>query len=260
MSEKTSSAGAPVGHCQLGLVLAELPHAQLSRTGMGLEGFPHGILSALEFLNDDAVAHQLSVQAQIPKQVKHCGDRDVPIRLRVGGAPLVTLGAAAGSAAVPSEAGSPTAAHRAYPVVDPASDEHVMLVKTLPTDPPQVVARDKWHFTESDTVALDGGFEPGRIYDVVYLSEGPRVVGTGLAGTRDLVSFFKYDESADNPLPGIDYALGWGVVANRPISPPFPLSGVQRGRIGPTGLRRGIRSGGRRRPWVVQPSVRPGLA
>ena len=101
--------------------------------------------------------------------------------------------------------------HRAYPVVDPASDEHVMLVKTLPTDPPRVVPRDRWRFTGPGTVALDGSFEPGRIYDVVYLSEGPRVVGTGLAGTRDLVSFFKYDESADNPLPGIEYALGWGV-------------------------------------------------
>ena len=70
--------------------------------------------------------------------------------------------------------------HRAYPVVDPASDEHVMLVKTLPTDPPRVVPRDRWRFTGPGTVALDGSFEPGRIYDVVYLSEGPRVVGTGL--------------------------------------------------------------------------------
>ncbi|HAK55858.1 MAG: alpha/beta hydrolase domain-containing protein [Vicinamibacterales bacterium] len=103
--------------------------------------------------------------------------------------------------------------HRAYPVVDPSSDEHVMLVKTLPTDPPEVVPRDRWRFTDLGTVTveLEGGFEPGRIYDVVYLSEGPRVVGTGLAGTRDIVSFFKYSESPDNPLPGIDHALAWGV-------------------------------------------------
>ena len=101
--------------------------------------------------------------------------------------------------------------HRAYPVIDPASDEHVMLVKTLPNDPPQVVPRDRWRFAEPGTVELDGGFEPGRIYDVVYLSEAPRVVGTGLAGTRDIVSFFKYDDTTANPLPGIEYALGWGV-------------------------------------------------
>ena len=53
---------------------------------MGREGFPHGILSALEFLSDCAVAHQLSVQAQIPEQVKHLGDREVPIRLSASAA------------------------------------------------------------------------------------------------------------------------------------------------------------------------------
>ena len=101
--------------------------------------------------------------------------------------------------------------HRAYSVVNPASDEHVMTVKSLPTDPPTVVPRDRWRFTEPGTVEIDGGFVPGQIYDVVYLSEGPRVIGTGLAGTRDIVSFFKYEEGDANPLPNTEYALGWGV-------------------------------------------------
>ena len=101
--------------------------------------------------------------------------------------------------------------HRAYSVVNPASDEHVMTVKSLPTDPPTVVPRDRWRFTEPGTVELDGGFVPGQIYDVVYLCEGPRVIGTGLAGTRDIVSFFKYEEGDANPLPNTEYALGWGV-------------------------------------------------
>ena len=101
--------------------------------------------------------------------------------------------------------------HRAYSVVNPASDEHVMTVKSLPTDPPTVVPRDRWRFTEPGTVELDGGFVPGQIYDVVYLSEGPRVIGSGLAGTRDIVSFFKYEEGDANPLPNTEYALGWGV-------------------------------------------------
>ena len=62
-----------------------------SPRGMGLDGFPHGALSAPEHRTDRAVAHVLSVQAQIPKQVKRLGHRAVPIRLRIGGAPLVTL-------------------------------------------------------------------------------------------------------------------------------------------------------------------------
>ena len=61
------------------------------------------------------------------------------------------------------------------------------------------------------TVSLDGGFEPGRIYDVIYRSADPRVVGIGLSGTRDLISFLKYDTTAENPMPGIRYAIGWGV-------------------------------------------------
>jgi len=101
--------------------------------------------------------------------------------------------------------------HRAYSVINPASNEHIMTVKSLPTDPPTVIPRDRWRFTEPGTVELDGGFVPGQIYDVVYLSEGPRVIGTGLAGTRDIVSFFKYEEGDANPLPDTDYALGWGV-------------------------------------------------
>ena len=54
-------------------------------------GFPHGVLSAPDRLTDHAIAHVLFVQAQIPEQVKHLGHREVPIRLRIGGAPLVTL-------------------------------------------------------------------------------------------------------------------------------------------------------------------------
>ena len=101
--------------------------------------------------------------------------------------------------------------HAAYSVVGPGNDEHAMTVRDLPTDPPETVPRDAWRFTEPGALELDGGFEPGRIYDVVYLSRDPKVVGVGLAGTRDIVSFFKYDTSEANPLPGIRYAIGWGV-------------------------------------------------
>lgn len=102
--------------------------------------------------------------------------------------------------------------HQAYPVVEPASAEHRLLVRTLPTDVPQEIPRSRWHFTGTGTVKLDGGFEAGRIYDVVYRARDPRVVGVGLAGTRDLVSFFKHaDEAAGNPMPGLRFAIGWGV-------------------------------------------------
>jgi hypothetical protein len=101
--------------------------------------------------------------------------------------------------------------HLAYQAIDPNAPENVMTVRDEPTAKGQVIPRTRWRFTDGQTVALDGGFEPGRIYDVLYKTADPRVLGCGLAGTRDLISFFKYDDSPDNPSPGLKYAIGWGV-------------------------------------------------
>jgi hypothetical protein len=101
--------------------------------------------------------------------------------------------------------------HLAYPVLDANATDNVMTVRDDPTAKGQVIPRSRWHFTDAQNVALDGGFEPGRIYDVVYRTADPRVLGCGLAGTRDLISFFKYDTSPDNPSPGLKHAIGWGV-------------------------------------------------
>ena len=101
--------------------------------------------------------------------------------------------------------------HQAYPVLDPANVENTMTVRDDPTAKGTLIPRAKWRFVDAGTVALDGGFEPGRIYDVVYRTADPRVLGFGLSGTRDLLSFIKYDKSDANPARGVTLALGWGV-------------------------------------------------
>jgi hypothetical protein len=101
--------------------------------------------------------------------------------------------------------------HKAYPVLDPNSADNVMTVRDDPVAKGQLIPRARWRFVDPGTVALDGGFEPGRIYDVVYRTADPRVLGCGLAGARDLVSFMKYDTSSENPMPGLRFAIGWGV-------------------------------------------------
>jgi hypothetical protein len=101
--------------------------------------------------------------------------------------------------------------HKAYPVLDPNATDNVMTVRDDPIAKGEVVPRSRWRFVDSGIVALDGGFEAGRIYDVVYRTADPRVLGCGLAGVRDLVSFMKYDTSDDNPMPGLRAAIGWGV-------------------------------------------------
>ena len=101
--------------------------------------------------------------------------------------------------------------HKAYAPIDPNSPDNVMTVRDEPIARGQLIPRSKWRFVDGLTVTLDGGFEPGRIYDVVYRTADPKVVGVGLSGARDLISFLKYDSSADNPMPGLRYAIGWGV-------------------------------------------------
>jgi hypothetical protein len=100
--------------------------------------------------------------------------------------------------------------HRAYPVLDRESVENVMTVRDNRTDTPQVVPHDRWRFVGDWEVQLNGGFELGKIYDVVYRAKDPRVVGAGFAGTRDLISFFKYEKGAANPMPTIRQAIAWG--------------------------------------------------
>ncbi len=127
--------------------------------------------------------------------------------------------------------------HEAYPVVDPDgySAEHVLYVRTLPSDAPQVVPRARWRFASAGTITLDGGFSAGRIYDVVYRARDPRVVGVGLSGTRDLVSFFKHATAAEgNPMPGVRLAIGWGVSQTGRFLRHFVYQGFnedERGRI-----------------------------
>ena len=66
------------------------------------------------------------------------------------------------------------------------------------------------------TIARPDGFDGGAIYELVYQAKDPKVIGLGLAATRDIVSFLR-NESADatgtpNALAGrIDRAIGFGV-------------------------------------------------
>ena len=100
--------------------------------------------------------------------------------------------------------------HKAYPIADRNDPKAFLTVRDATVGAVQLIPRAKWHFVNDETVALEGGFEPGRIYEVVYRARDPRVVGASLAGTRDLISFLKYADEG-NPLKGIRLAYGWGV-------------------------------------------------
>jgi hypothetical protein len=55
-------------------------------------------------------------------------------------------------------------------------------------------------------ICLKGGFNPAKLYQVVYTAKDPYVLGIGFAAWRDIASFFKYADQDDvgtaNPLAG----------------------------------------------------------
>ncbi len=83
-------------------------------------------------------------------------------------------------------------------------------------DPREPIPRDQWQLEVTATareegsglveaqVTLDGGFESGVIYELIYVARGSVVQGTGFAAIRDLVSLLKHDTSEMNPLLGPD--------------------------------------------------------
>jgi hypothetical protein len=74
----------------------------------------------------------------------------------------------------------------------------------------KVVDRSKWHFVapENHSIRMEGEFEPGKIYELVYRGKDPVVVGLGLAAVRDMMSYAKYDK--DCPFP-VQAGVGFGV-------------------------------------------------
>jgi hypothetical protein len=46
-------------------------------------------------------------------------------------------------------------------------------------------------------LSVKGGFDPAFLYELSYTAKDPPVLGVGLAATRDVVSFFRYADRAD---------------------------------------------------------------
>jgi hypothetical protein len=96
----------------------------------------------------------------------------------------------------------------------------VLSVRDLPDvdhiGPRTTIDRSAWDFAKVVNNAVvpsavqvyypngGNGFEKGRIYEVLYWAKNPRVVGLGLAGIRDAISFFRFETQDDvgtkNPL------------------------------------------------------------
>jgi len=112
--------------------------------------------------------------------------------------------------------------HRPYPAQSLDDPQAVLTEQEHEDAPERIMPRQQWSFARLDKgqlvpdaahVYLAAGFQPGKVYQVIYTAVGAPVVGCGLLATRDLGSFLKYGSAADgNPCADdITYAYSFGV-------------------------------------------------
>jgi hypothetical protein len=125
------------------------------------------------------------------------------------------------------------ASNGSYRPTDRGLATATLTVRRRQADPRVAIPRSQWRLevtpTETDPGApegetlplvelvLEGGLEPGSLYELIYEAQGPIVQGLGLAGIRDLVSALRYETDERNPLrlpdgtPAVRRTIGFGV-------------------------------------------------
>ncbi len=85
---------------------------------------------------------------------------------------------------------------RCYPSSNfPDNSMDILTVRDRPDGDRREIGNDCWKYcSDSVSIQLDGGFKPGKIYELIYTARNPRIVGLGLAAVRDILSFFKYEK------------------------------------------------------------------
>lgn len=101
-----------------------------------------------------------------------------------------------------------------YTLMNPDDPNLKLMVRDLVEGPRTTIPRGDWHVENGHTVVSNSGFEPGRIYELVYTSQNPPVAGTGLAAVRDMVSWMRYGgytAGVPEPVVPLKHAYGFGV-------------------------------------------------
>src|SRR3989442_911099 len=75
------------------------------------------------------------------------------------------------------------------------------------------VERGAWRFSDASSLTVENGFEPGKIYELVYRAANPPLVGLGFLAVRDTAAWLRCASAADgNPCAEtLDRAYAFGV-------------------------------------------------
>ena len=141
-----------------------------------------------------------------------------------------------------------------YPVAAPDDPRNVLTVRDSREAPRTVVPRSQWQFAHtvdgkvvpSDRhILLNGGFQPGKIYEYVYVVADPVVAGGGFAAIRDFASYAKHAPDAIAPAARV---YGEGISQNGRFLRDFLYQGFnadEEGRIALDGILAHVAGAGR---------------
>jgi Alpha/beta hydrolase domain len=82
-----------------------------------------------------------------------------------------------------------------YAPANPGAAGNTLTVRDGLQGAVSTISRDRWQLA-GNTVTLEGGFEPGRIYELGYAAANPPVAGLGFVAVRDTASWLKHTADA----------------------------------------------------------------
>jgi hypothetical protein len=156
--------------------------------------------------------------------------------------------------------------HGSYSPTKEGEAKGVLTKRLKGGDARQEIPRDKWKLERVPDngipvvsghlnqirLHVEGGIEPGVLYELVCECEVPVVQGTGLASVRDLIAFLRHSAAKENPLradgkPVIQTAVAFGVSQSGRFLRHFLWQGFnedEQGRIVFDGLMPHVAGGG----------------
>lgn len=141
-----------------------------------------------------------------------------------------------------------------YPVAAPDDPRNVLTVRDSRDLPRVVIPRAEWQFAQTVDgkltpsnrhIHLNSGFQPGKIYEYVYVVADPVVAGGGFAAVRDFASYAKHDPNAVTPAARV---YGEGISQNGRFLRDFLYQGFnadEDGRIALDGVLAHVAGAGR---------------
>ena len=84
----------------------------------------------------------------------------------------------------------------------------MLTVRDHPDGSPRTIPRDQWRFarqvdgqvvSDENHVWLEGGFQPGPVYEIIYTTIGAPVIGLGFLAMREATTLPSRRQAPRNP-------------------------------------------------------------